>query len=195
MTNNTIYVVGGGPSLIGFDWGLLKNKKVIAVNRAFEKLPNAYFIYFSDIRFWGWFGEAMTEHKAHIITTAKLNPRPKGVIFYKRSSLRKKALDNTPGYLKLGNNSGYAAINLAVQFGATKIALLGFDMCNTNSKTHWHNGYIVKNSDDVYEKSMLKYYAPLATELSELGIDVTNYGSTSKLDVFTKKSLESVYDL
>lgn len=35
------FIVGGGPSLQGFDYNLLRDKHVIAVNQAIFKLPNA----------------------------------------------------------------------------------------------------------------------------------------------------------
>ena len=49
--NETYYIVGGGPSLTGYDWDLLKGKMLIGINRAFEVVPWADIIYFSDFKF------------------------------------------------------------------------------------------------------------------------------------------------
>ena len=46
--NKECYIIGGGPSLIGFDWSKLDGKFVIAINRAYEVLPNAQIVYFTD---------------------------------------------------------------------------------------------------------------------------------------------------
>lgn len=53
-----------------------------------------------------------------------------------------------PGRIHYGNNSGFAAVNLAVQFGAKEIKLVGFDMKRTGGQEHFfgdhpaplHNG-------------------------------------------------------
>lgn len=53
-----------------------------------------------------------------------------------------------PGRIHYGNNSGFAAVNLAIQFGATEIKLVGFDMQRTGGQEHFfgdhppglHNG-------------------------------------------------------
>ena len=65
---NTIYIVGGGPSLTDFNWDLLSDKSIIAVNRAYEKVPNAKWIYFSDLRFWQWNHKQLANHTAIKIT-------------------------------------------------------------------------------------------------------------------------------
>ena len=48
------FIVGGGPSLRGFDWGRLRGERVIAVNRAFEQLPFADISVSLDERWHGW---------------------------------------------------------------------------------------------------------------------------------------------
>lgn len=41
------------------------------------------------------------------------------------------------GEIGWAGNSGFHAINLAIQFGATRIALVGFD-CSAHRGIHWH---------------------------------------------------------
>lgn len=43
----------------------------------------------------------------------------------------------TPGEIGWGGNGGFQAINLALQFGARRIVLLGFDM-HLRDGAHWH---------------------------------------------------------
>jgi len=51
--NKPCFIVGGGPSLKDFNWHLLKGKRTIGVNRAFEKFePTVMFS--MDTRFLKW---------------------------------------------------------------------------------------------------------------------------------------------
>ncbi|MCX5657919.1 MAG: hypothetical protein NTZ48_06855, partial [Candidatus Omnitrophica bacterium] len=47
------FIIGGGPSLKGFDFSKLKGELVIAVNRAWESCDCAI-TFFLDEQFWGW---------------------------------------------------------------------------------------------------------------------------------------------
>ena len=40
FTNQSVYVIGGGNSLRGFDYSFLKNKTTIAINSAYKFVPN-----------------------------------------------------------------------------------------------------------------------------------------------------------
>jgi len=187
MSDSTIYIVAGGPSLRGYDWYKLKDRRVIAVNRSYEMLPWAEVIYFSDLRFFEWHREALLAHKGRKITGSRLE-HPK-VERYRLTG--QKGLDLTPGCLRSGNNSGYAAINLAVHLGARSIMLLGFDMCFDKSGTHWHDGYTVLNRERQFSK-MLPFFDSLPPYLKTIGVTVVNACIDSRLDVFEKIPLEAV---
>ncbi len=189
-----IFIVGGGQSLEDFDWSFLHDRATIAVTNSFKKLPNAAYIYFSDIRFWNWQRAGLLAHKAAKITTAKIPKNITSVARYKVSCVKNKAIDFRKGYLKLGNSSGYAAINLAVHLGATEIFLLGYDMHADTGKNHWHSDYPIKNKSHIYARNMLKFFDAAAKELAGAGIKVINFGETSKIECFAKLKLEAVYD-
>mgnify|MGYP002682074433 CR=1 FL=1 len=48
------FIVGGGPSLKGFDFGRLRGERVIAINRAFEACPTADIMFAMDPRLYDW---------------------------------------------------------------------------------------------------------------------------------------------
>lgn len=48
-----------------------------------------------------------------------------------------RVLLDRPGHIGDGGNSGFQAINLAAQFGARRIVLVGFDM-RLDQGVHWH---------------------------------------------------------
>lgn len=184
---DTIYLVGGGPSLRGFDWSRLEGKRVIAINRAFQVIPWAEIVYFSDSQFWLWFKNELVLHGGRKITVAKID-HP-AVERYKADG--PKGLATKPGRLRTGNSSGYAAINLAVHMGARRIVLLGYDMEFAKSGTHWHDGYPVATR----KKSlglMLPYFETLVEPLQELDIAVVNANLHSKITCFPRVDAKGV---
>lgn len=50
-------------------------------------------------------------------------------------------LAKRPNAIRLGGNSGYQAVALAVHFGAAQIVLLGYDMQNQGRQSHWHGNH------------------------------------------------------
>lgn len=180
------YIVGGGPSLLGFDWSCLKDKRVIAVNRSFEVLPDAECVYFSDLRFWDWHKDSLVKHRAKKISGIRRMSH-EAIETYKITGLT--GLDMDPGCLRQGNNSGYGAINLAVHLGAKEIILLGFDMQFSSGRSHWHDGYPVLNAERVFRK-MMGFFDTLVEPLKQLDVSVLNANPSSLLTAFPKISLE-----
>ena len=183
----TTYIVAGGPSLFGFDWARLRDRTVIAVNRAFEVLPDAAVCYFGDRRFWGWHSRALLAHKGRKITAAPHFAQD-GVEHYKLSTLT--GLDMRPGKLAHGNNSGYAAINLAVQLGAKHIYLLGYDMKFAGHRCHWHAPHPIENREVVFGKVMIPYFQTLVEPLDELNVRVRNASPDSAIRCFPRCTID-----
>lgn len=183
---STWFLVGGGPSLIGFDWSRLVDRNVLAINRAYECCPQAQVIYFSDKRFWNWHGEQLKNHTGRVISGAH-RLRVTGVESYQFSGV--EGLDLTRGKLRHGNSSGYAAINLAVHLGAKKIVLLGYDMRMVDDRAHWHDGYPVVARQNVFDK-MHAFFETMIPQLKQLDITVLNACPGSRIDAFLKISHE-----
>ncbi len=182
MSKDIIYIVGGGPSLKGYDWNLLVGKRIIAINRAFQVLPNAEYVYFSDVRFFDWYKESLLQHKGLKITGGKID-HP-AVVKYKFTGI--SGLDTRPGHLKSGNNSLYAAMNLAYHLGVNTIVLLGLDMCfSATRETHWHSGYITVNMVRQFPK-MKPFFVTIAGPLEDRRISVLNANMDSEITCFEK---------
>ena len=186
---STIYIVGGGHSLKDFNWDLLKDRNVIAVNRAYEKVPDAKWIYFSDLRFWQWHRKYLVNHKGRKIT-GNYRIIDKDVTIFKFTG--SKGLEIKATGLRTGNNSGFAAINLAYHLGAKLIVLLGFDMNVDKGTHHWHSGYPTKNRNNF--KDMIKYFETIAKPLENLNIEVLNASPNSAIECFDKVSLKDIFD-
>lgn len=103
-----------------------------------------------------------------------------------------QGLELDPTGLRHGSNSGYQAINLAVNLGAKKIILLGYDMQIVNGKSHWHNEPRQPNVDFklTLAKSMLPHFESLIEPLNTLGVEVFNATPNSALKCFPEITLE-----
>lgn len=191
----TVYIVGGGPSLEGFDFSSLNNKITIAVNKSFLHLKNPTVIYWSDYRVYRWYENEILAHKnAHKITNKPL-PDNAGVI--NLLSTGKFGLEKDPHGLRDGGNSGYAAMNLAYHFGAKKIILLGFDMKLINGKSHYHEGYDVNKKPDtkMYERLMLPSFDSIAEYLKKAKVQVYNASPESSITCFQKIDLAQIFSV
>ena len=191
------FVVGGGASLKGFDWELLKGELTIGINRAVEVFDPSI-VFSMDLRLWSYYergdlGEAATErfraykgNKVWSVTPNFILPpeayyisRPKQSIGYRLGSLKE---------MEAANNSGYGALQLALALGAAPVYLLGFDMTGDGKgkQVWWHNGYPVSQSENVYV-SMIEHFNAFAKINKGSGLDIVNLSQKSKLRCFRKQ--------
>jgi len=204
--NKECYIVGGGPSLIGFDWKNLDGKFVIGINRAYEILPDAQIIYFTDDDYWIRHQGTMTQHKGKLyrgrlarkrmikdqrVVEIQLQPTPAG-------------WSDTYGEAHHGSNSSYACIQLAAQLGFTTIYLLGVDMKhqgnylkknkNNRGVTHWHTGHRRTDPATAY-KMMIGNYAKLAPLAKERNINIINVNTPegTNLTYFPIKPFKEIF--
>ena len=99
-------------------------------------------------------------------------------------------LVDRPGILGDGGNSGFQAINLAVQCGAAKIILIGFDM-RLDHGVHWH-GKHGRGLNNPSERNLAKWRRGLdglAPWFDALGVRVINCSAVSALEAYPKMSL------
>lgn len=193
----TCYIVGGGPSLKNFDWADLEGKFVIAINRAYEVLPNAQIVYFTDKQFWRDHQKGLLAHKGKKAKGAIGNTWIGHPEVHEYWLSGPQGLDTTKDQIRHGYNSAYAALNMAAaHLGFKKIYLLGLDMKwgNSNNPTtsHWHSGYVKRDAESVYTK-MMKAYDTIILPLQQLNVQVYNVTLDSKLKAFPKVSFVEVF--
>jgi len=184
---DTIYIVGGGSSLKGFDFEKLKDKTVIAINKAFLHIPFAQVLYWSDTRFFEWYEKEIEKFKGIKVTC---RPQPKRNDIINLLNTGKNGLETMSYGIRDGGNSGYAAINLAYHLGAKTIILLGFDMYTVGKDTHWHDGYTSTANTEVMSKLMVPNFDTLINPLDKRKVKVYNASPNSKLECFTKITIE-----
>jgi len=203
-------VIGGGPSLEHFNWSLLRGWRTIGVNRVYEK-HDPTIIFSMDKRFFNW---AVTEAKygkeakkkfmeSKAIKVWRWTP---GRVFPSYIHIVEDFKNYSRAYyaispsLKLGighgNNSGYAATNIAVCLGANPIYLLGFDLKVTDGKKHWHDGHPKSQPDKVLDNFRVSFERA-KPKLSKMGVKVINVvvnnPSQTALKVYPIKTVKEVF--
>ena len=188
------FIVGGGPSLVGFNFRRLKGHRMIAINRAFEFVPDADILFSIDSYY---FRESVkrTETDPRRFAGFKvwldMHGYPFCDIYLVQSNGENGLSTSIASGLYHGSNSGYAAINLAVCLRADPIYLLGFDMNFSGPRSHFHSGYALRTKLEKV-KRYIGNFNGLAVQLQERGIKVVNLSPKSALGCFEKKSIDEV---
>ena len=105
-------------------------------------------------------------------------------------SLDKPGLSREQGTIFRGGNSGYQAVNLAYLLGATRIILLGFDMCLNGTQRHWFGEHpkgvgLASNYND-----FVTYFKSI--DPAEYGIEIWNCSRRTALTHFPRYNLDDL---
>ena len=203
--DKTCFLIGGGPSLKGFDFTPIKNELTIGVNKSFIEFPTTinyamdwrfYNMVTSDDLYQQWASYKGIKLFLKRSTKSKFNDD-----VYVVNSLREKglSLDLHRGIWG-GNNSGFGALMLAICLGATRIGLLGYSMKvqkeQNKIKTHWHGGYGLGRAGN-FQSKLDKFrvcFEEFSSVIAKQGIEVVNLvekSEDSKLTCFPKDFLEN----
>lgn len=192
LSDKPVFIVGGGPSLDGFDFNLLKDYHTIGCNKS-AIVANTDILLTVDIQYACRAREEIQKFQGYKVIALRKSydhEQIDGVTYVLRSRL--DFLSTDPKELR-GLCTGYGAINLAYLLGAKEINLLGFD----GSKGHFHGGYYWNKyayDMDRFEAWNQKYiYA--SKQLTADGIKVTNYigPQDSRITAFDKRPLDDLY--
>lgn len=95
------------------------------------------------------------------------------------------------GVVGSGGNSGFQALNLALQFGASRVILVGFDLSLAGG-LHWHGRHAARlnNPTAVNLARWAERLDRQAAAIAELGVEVLNASPTSALTAFAKVPLK-----
>lgn len=194
------FIIGGGPSLIGFDFSRLENQgKIVVVNRAYLDLPFADLMVALDPNLYMWIHDGtlgkealkrFQEFQGLKVWLGGESHNMKGVYFVYRIRYAELAKNLAHG-VHSGNNSGVGALMLTATLGCSPIYLLGFDARHQGRKAHYHSGYpnIQHRST---AKSFARYFAPTAKILKKHGVRVFNCNNKSNIRCFPFCDIEKV---
>lgn len=209
----TVVCLASGPSLTVEDVEFVRGKAtVIAVNDAVRLAPWADVIYSSDQIWWSRHYKALRASSAvkvrvhaskHVVRRSQQSPLYcdgcqkrllqsgkcwcEGIITLYNAGERGLSLE--PDTICTAENSGGAAINVAVLLGATRILLLGYDMgIDAKGRRHFYDtGATWVNSP--FPK-FRKLIATMADPLKAAGIEVVNCSRQTALECFPTGRLE-----
>jgi len=186
-----VFVIGGGPSLSGFDWTLLKGKHTIGCNVAFKLGADVCNVcFFSDLKWFLVFSHELRAFTGDVVTHCQrvlpqINEHPYLKV------LRRAADGLQPDALGFGGNSGCGAVNLAFLLGARRVFLLGFD-CKHEAQHHWHSWTIEDPNPHAFPK-FLEGWCAVARDLPRWpGREIVNLCPDSAIPFFPKAEPSSV---
>jgi hypothetical protein len=187
-----VAIIASGPSTKTANIAVLRDRiHVIAIKESVTLCPWAEIVYGCDGPWWAHkkglpeFKGIKISQDAKICSTFNLNH------LTVRVTTNKLLLDE-PGTVGSGGNSGFQALNLAAQFGATGMLLIGYDMQGDGA--HWYGRNKWNQSSNPIEENYQRWrraFAAVAPDLQRACIDVVNASPASALTCFRKTSIEA----
>lgn len=97
------------------------------------------------------------------------------------------------GVIGNAKNSGFQAINCAIQMGATELALVGFD-CTLMHGVHWHGRHVagLNNPTQAGVDAWRGHLDRQAAALAHVGVSVLVASTISTLTAYPKLSFEEL---
>jgi hypothetical protein len=197
----TVACIASGPTAKKAGVELLQGKaKVIAINESYQLCPWADVLYGCDSNWWK-FRKGMPEYKGLKISQNNvahdlynLYPDIKQITV---ESYGNKILFDRVGHVGSGGNSGFQALNLAVQFGSKRILLVGYDM-RVDKGEHWHPRHPMPMSNPHPRDNLPRWRSAIdgaAGMLAALGVKVVNCSDVSLLTQYPKMTIaEALHD-
>lgn len=195
-----VAIVGAGPSAKSAGVEKLKDRiHVIAINESWRLCPWAEILYACEAEWWLLRADAVKHFAGIKLMLADPRRTIPGIgtvkIPQQHNMWVNEFLFETPGVIGSGGHSGFQAINLAAQFGATGIALVAFDMC-AGGGVHWHGKHPspLRNPDDARFLEWRNTLDAQASKLTARGADVVNCSAISTLTAFPKVTIEQALE-
>lgn len=153
----------------------------IAVNDTYRLAPWADMLYAADEAWWAVHPTAL-DFAGLKVSVGTFN----GVHRLRHTGVA--GFDPDPACVRTGSNSGYQAVHIAVQAGAARILLCGFDMRGE----HWFGRHPagLANSNEALFAKFRKHFAELAPLLPGLGVEIVNCTPGSALACFPTSTLD-----
>jgi hypothetical protein len=170
LLNQTVACIASGPSLTKSDCDLIQQSGIstIAVNNSWKMARFARIIYAGDFVWWENYRHEI-DIDADKWTCCKRSADDFKINFH----------DKRGAY-----NSGLRAVELALDMGASKILLLGYD-ASIKHGVHWHENYKkTKNPDDIRCHKWLGQFEHLR------GKNIINCAPNSSLTQFPKMTVK-----
>lgn len=189
----TVVCLASGPSLTkdDVDYCYGRADAIIAVNDTYRLAPFANAIMASDAAWWA-VHKGVPDFLGERYSLEASACRVAGVKVLRRTG--ESGIETDPTGLRTGRNSGAAAINLAVHYGAARVVLLGYDMQATRGDRHSHffgshPFPLRRTSNYTMFRQMFEH---MVEPLAKLKVEVINCSRETSLRAFPRKPLAEV---
>jgi len=201
------FIIGGGPSLRGFDFNRLENQgRIIVCNKAFLDVPFADMMIAMDVDLYRWIHSgALTKKlvdkreiqiKFQKFSGVKVwietgNNRLDGVHYvhnFRLPQITRRFIDG----IYTGNNTGTGALMAAVAFGCNPIYLLGIDGKHEGKRSHYHGGYPGRLQVPKTAASFVHHFGFVAKPIKKAGVRVINLNPRSAVRCFPFSTIDEV---
>jgi hypothetical protein len=190
--DKTVVLLGGGPSHVEINPGLLSNCGIVAINSSCRKVMDVAkkedILYFSDNSWSERYIGLIEEWKGLVITSNRNTKiRLQGLV-------NRLDLQNLTEFMQVKSDyvqgsSGHTGACLAVLLGAKRLVLVGFECKSINGKTHGHGDYQQENIH-AFEERYIPAWFQMAKRFRELGCEVINASKDSAIDCFEFMNFE-----
>lgn len=176
----TVFIVGGGPSLNRLDLSLIHDKRCIGVNNAYMLGDWIDLCWFGDSRWLEWhstyrkFVDGWREFAGIRASCVARVRDHKDIKYVELSHDKPMGIETNPSKVSWNKTSGSSAINIAYHLGAKRIVLLGFDMQIVDTKQNWHNDHVTQGDRVNPYPRFMKAWKPLTDDLKKLGVELIN---------------------
>jgi hypothetical protein len=169
-----VAIVGGGPSLVGFDYERLRGCHVLAIKGTILSIPWADAC-FGMGDFNGWRDKLSgAQSRIYWLTPEPEQTAAKNITFLKRVEGHQFSED--PSVVYSGGTSGFGAFQVAMHKRARSIVLFGFDYDGERANSKW-----------IKWAECFRVYVPY---LAKHGISVANACPGSAIPCFQKVTLD-----
>ena len=200
------FVIGGGPSLRGFDFNRLKGQgRIIACNKSFLDVPFADMMIAMDTDLLHWIRsgalgktieqkkdirQRFNQFKGFKVWIELGNNRMDGVHYVHSYRLPEVTRRFRQG-IYTGNNTGVGALMAAITLGCAPIYLLGIDGKHEGKRSHYHGGYPRPQMAQSM-KSFVNNFGYVAKPIKKAGIRVINLNPRSAVRCFPFSTIDEV---
>lgn len=188
----TIYIVGGGQSVLKQNLEQLRHRKTIVINTSYRRMPWANYCIFADDIWFRYHRDKLKIFNGYLVSAGW---KSAGSPIWRRVNRRKPpGLSDIPGTVTVQNTTMTAAIDMAAQLGGERIVILGLDGRRGHHhephpwatyKKHWRE----KNWNDQFA-GQIKDLATQVEPLKQRGIEVLNASPGSAVDLWPIVKLE-----
>jgi hypothetical protein len=193
-----VAIVACGPSAVPADVALLQNRiPVLAIKEAHTRLtPWCDVVYGCEAPWWQHV-KGLPDYHGLKIAWSQAQIAFHGI---HRFHIKDKTLDRIlleePGIIGAGGHSGFQALNIAAQFGAARILLIGFDL-HAKGGVHFYGRNTWQRANNPDGFAFLRWIAGLeraAVDLKHAGIEVVNASAGSAVKGFVHMTIQQAIE-